>query len=42
MAVLADGSEKTLPNEVSPSCSKYFKSEKLEAARDGVHCAENR
>ena len=42
MAVLADGSEKTLPNEVSPSCSKYFTSEKLEAARDGVHCAENR
>ena len=35
MAVLADGSEKTLPNEVSPSCSKYFTSEKLEAARDG-------
>jgi hypothetical protein len=42
MAVLADGSEKTLPNEVSPSCSKYFTSEKLEAARDSMHCAENR
>ena len=36
MAVLADGSEKTLPNQVSPSCSKYFTSEKLEAARDGA------
>lgn len=42
MAVNSDGSEETVPTEVSPSCARHFSTAKLAAARNGVHCSANR